>query len=229
MAAMRAALKDAAAAVNRPLDVRFSIDQLERLNAAGDSPLKGRLDLGRLGMAGHSYGAWTTLAIAGEVFIGPRGREVSLPDPRVRAAVAMSAPSPRDKTTLDRAFAGITIACLHMTGTLDDSPVSDTTAAERREPFDHTPAVGDQLLVTFTGGDHMIFSGRPRAGLGADARDALFQGLIRQATTAFWDATLSGDAAARAWLSGGEFARVLGGDGVLEQKLSPGRQTVLGP
>ena len=68
--------------------------------------LRGRLDLSRVGMAGHSFGAWTTLAVAGEVFVGPGGQEVSLTDPRVKAAIPMSAPVPQDKTTLDKAFSG---------------------------------------------------------------------------------------------------------------------------
>lgn len=37
-----------------------------------------------IGVAGHSFGAWTTLAIAGEVFILPGGREMTLADPRVK-------------------------------------------------------------------------------------------------------------------------------------------------
>ena len=50
----------------------------------------------------------------------------------------------------------------HMTGTLDDSPVGKSTVADRRVPFDHI-AAKEQFLVTFTGGDHMVFSGRVRA------------------------------------------------------------------
>ena len=68
---------------------------------------------------------------------------------------------PRNKEQLDKAFAGIRIPCLHMTGTLDDSPIGETKAAERRLPFDHIRGA-DQYLITFIGGDHMIFSGRAR-------------------------------------------------------------------
>ena len=93
MEAMREFAKRPANAVNRPLDVRFAIDQVEKMNGERGT-LQGRLDLSRIGMAGHSFGAWTTLAVIGEVFIAPGGRESSLPDPRVKAAVAMSAPAP---------------------------------------------------------------------------------------------------------------------------------------
>jgi pimeloyl-ACP methyl ester carboxylesterase len=125
----------------------------------------------------------------------------------------MSAPIPR-QGDLDRAYAKITIPILHLTGTLDDSPIGDTKAAERRIPFDHirTP---DQYLVTFQGGDHMTFAvQRRRPGRGE--KDARFHDLILQGTTAFWDAYLKGDAAAKSWLSRGGYAGALGGEGKLE-------------
>ena len=99
----------------------------------------------------------------------------------------MSSPAPRDKTKLDQTFGPIKVPCLHMTGTLDDSPIGDTKADERRIPFDHINAA-DQYLITFSGGDHMIFSGRGRMSGGE--KDAVFQNLILRATTAFWDAYL---------------------------------------
>src|SRR3954471_17974079 len=121
------AAADVRNALNRPRDVSFALDRLEALNR-DPSPLRGRLDLRAIGMAGHSFGAWTTLAVAGQG-LGPR-QETSLADPRVKAAVEMSAPVPRG-ADLDRAYAKIKMPVLHMTGTLDDSPIGDTKAAER--------------------------------------------------------------------------------------------------
>ena len=111
-----------------------------------------------------------------------------------------------------------------MTGTLDDSSIRDTKAAERRIPFDHIDGA-PQYLVTLEGGDHMVFSGKRRRAVsrlsgtdGDAAKDARFHDLIRQATTAFWDAYLRGDAVARQWLDEGGFKAVLDGDGTFEQK-----------
>jgi hypothetical protein len=159
-------------------------------------------------MAGHSFGAYTTLAIAGEVFVTPRGTPLAMPDPRVKAAIAMSESPPREAQQYDQAFAKITIPMLHMTGTIDDSPLSDAKAADRRVPFDHMPAVADHYLVVFQGGDHMIFSGRFLAsgllpGTGNPAMDPTFQVLIQQSTTAFWDAYLKSDEKAKKWLADG--------------------------
>ena len=193
----------------------FAIDQLAKLNS-DDPLLKHRLDLDRIGVAGHSFGAFTTLAVAGEVFVSPTGHENSDVDPRVKAAIAMSAPAPLNKSQLDLAFSKIKIPCFHMTGTRDDSPIGETKAAERRIPFDHSNG-SDQFLVTFQGADHMVFSGRVLGQNGE--RDAFFQKFIVSSSTAFWDAYLKGDAHAKAWLAGDGFATVLGDDGKFEKKL----------
>jgi predicted dienelactone hydrolase len=203
-------LKEAAGdkrnAVARPLDVRFVLDQLEKLNQGG-SPLAHRLDLTRVGMAGHSFGSWTTMALAGQ--------GGNFTEPRFKAAIAMSTPVPSQKD-YDRVYRDVHIPILHMTGTEDDSPVGDTKAAERRIPYDHVQGA-DQYLVTFQGGDHMIFSGRFLET--ERPKDPLFHSLILQGTTAFWDAYLKGDPKAKAWLAGGGYAAVLGKDGKLEEKL----------
>jgi predicted dienelactone hydrolase len=212
---MRAAASDPANSIARPLDVRFTIDRLETLNREA-SPYKGRLDMADLGVAGHSFGAYTALAVAGQTFA--RGnREMSLADPRVKAALAMSAPAPARKWQAERTYSRIKIPVFHMTGTRDDSPIGDTRAAERRIPFDRI-AGPDQYLLVLNGGDHMVFSGSPRPALASD-KDPVFLDLILMGSTAFWDVYLRGDAAARTWLANGGFQKALGSDGKLEKKL----------
>jgi predicted dienelactone hydrolase len=213
---MREAAEDPGNALARPLDVRFVLNQLEQVNR-GSSPLAHRLDLDHIGMAGHSFGAWTTLAVAGQAV----GQGQGLADPRIKAAISMSAPAPRRRQNLDRVYSQIRIPVLHMTGTRDDSPLGETSAAERRLPFDHIHGA-DQYLVTFEGGDHMVFSGRRlqgEAGAERAEQDARFHSLILQGTTAFWDAYLKGNAEAKAWLVQGGYAAVLGKDGKLEEKV----------
>ncbi|MDB6111201.1 MAG: Platelet-activating factor acetylhydrolase plasma/intracellular isoform [Pedosphaera sp.] len=203
-------------ATERPRDVSFAIDQLVKLNQE-EGPLRRQLDLVHIGVAGHSFGSFTTLAIAGEVLPALSGGEFSAGDPRVKAAIAMSSPVPRDKSRWDAAFAKIHIPCFHMTGTRDDSPIGDTKAEARRVPFDHISGA-DQFLLTLQDGDHMVFSGRSR-GQGGGEKDELFHGLILMSSTAFWDAYLKGDAQAKAWLAGNGFATLLKQDGKFEQKL----------
>lgn len=218
LAAMRRAVANPANVLARPLDVSFALDRLAALDAES-GPLGGRLDLERVGAAGHSFGAHTAMALAGLRFVLPAG-ERTLHDSRVRAAVVLSPPVPRDRTQLTRIYGGIAIPCLFMTGTLDESIVTpDTQAADRRLPFEHAPGP-DKFLVVFDGGDHMVFSGeslsrlpRPRPEL-----DPVFHDLIRQATIAFWDFYLKGEAAAGEWLAGDGFRTVLGAQGEFRKK-----------
>lgn len=221
MARMKQAALDPRNALNRPADIHFALDRLERLQAE-DGPLKGRLDLSRVGMGGHSFGAHTTLAVAGQAFITPTGRSVTSEDWRIKAAVIMSPNAPRQRDRLDEVYAGVHIPALHMTGTRDDSPINDSKPADRRVAFDHIKGA-DQYLVTLTDGDHMVFSGRKRLRGDEPNRDAEFQLLIRQATTAFWDAYLKNDPAARRWLQEGGCEKLLGGQAVLEKKIATSR------
>ncbi|MEG3436294.1 alpha/beta hydrolase [Pannus brasiliensis CCIBt3594] len=48
--------------IDRPLDLRYTIDELERRNAA---EYGGRLDLNNVGVGGHSFGGYAALAVAG--------------------------------------------------------------------------------------------------------------------------------------------------------------------
>jgi hypothetical protein len=129
----------------------------------------------------------------------------------------MSSPVPANRARLDELFAGVKIPCLHMTGTKDASPIGDTKPEERRIPFDHCKN-SDQFLITFKDGDHMIFSGRGR--LAGGEKDARFQELICESSTAFWDAYLRGNAPAKSWLTN-DFKKQLGADGTFEMKLRP--------
>ncbi|HZV36788.1 MAG TPA: hypothetical protein VFB72_19580 [Verrucomicrobiae bacterium] len=215
MPAMRRAASNPDNFVNRPLDVSFAIDQLAKLNEE-DASLKHRLDLDRIGLAGHSFGAYTTLAAAGEVFVTSYGTEFSAREPRIKAAIAMSAPAQKNKD-YDLVFSKIKIPIFHMTGTLDDSPIGDTKAADRRIPFDHINGA-DQYLLIFNGGDHMVFSGRPR-DWGNGEKDAEFQKDVCICSTAFWDAYLKNETDAKAWLTDGGAQKVLKEDGTFTEKL----------
>jgi predicted dienelactone hydrolase len=214
MPSFRKAAANLENAKNRPPDISFAIDQLEKLNQQ-DPRLKHLLNLQKIGVAGHSFGAWTTLAVAGQVFTRPNGEQVSMPDPRVKAIIPMSAPMSPSMKDADAAFAKIKLPCLHMTGTLDSSPIGETTVEERRIPFDHMRGA-DEFLITFNGGDHMIFSGRGM--LPGGDKDETFQSYIAMSSIAFWDAYLLGDAKAKAWLKNGGLKSALGDEGKLEVK-----------
>ena len=50
--------------VERPLDIHYVLEELERLNRS-DAAIRGTLDLNKVGVIGHSLGGYTSLALAG--------------------------------------------------------------------------------------------------------------------------------------------------------------------
>jgi hypothetical protein len=175
----------------------------------GFDPLKGLVNEREIGVAGHSFGAWTALAVVGEKNAGGR----VFTDARIKAAVAMSAPVPGGAEKAGGQFAGIAVPVFHMTGTRDNSPIGETKAADRRIPFDQASKGGSCLLI-LNGADHMTFSGHAFDLLHKE--DANYQAYILAGSTAFWDCTLRGDEAAGDWLYKGGFAKMLGNVGTFE-------------
>ncbi len=198
---------------NRPLDMIFVLGRLERMARDGSS-LGNRLDMTRVGAAGHDFGSQTVLALAGQVLPG----EISFHEPRVKAVLAMSSPVPLGQVPLSVAYAGISVPCLHVAGTADNSIVGTTQAYQRRVPFDHVSAA-DQYLITLNGADHLTYSGHARrANAGSDA---MFQRMIADSSAAFWDAYLKQSGTAKSWLAGQGIKSYLGVAGWVEKKLVP--------
>ncbi len=206
--AMQKIISDPQNTIDRAKDVTFAIDQLEKLNAT-NSPLKGKLDLSRLGMAGHSFGAATTLVACGEELPVVKN---SLADPRIKCAIAMSVPTPLSGPRSPTAYSEIKIPVFVMTGTEDNGFAEPR---DRRMAFDQVPVAGT-CFVNFNGLDHMTFSGHlyPRE----IEKDKKFQPLICAGTTAFWDAHLKGNSDAKNWLERGGYAKFIGDGGKFEVK-----------
>jgi predicted dienelactone hydrolase len=104
----------------RVKDVPAVLDQLDRWNKTDGHVLAGRLDLMRVGMSGHSFGALTTQAISGQT-IG--WGKLSFTDPRITAAIAFSPSSPRRGGDPNQAFGNVKIPWMLMTGTKDLAPI----------------------------------------------------------------------------------------------------------
>ena len=194
-----AAMREAASAENfvlRVQDVPAVIDQLEKWHVDSGHPLHGRLDLKRVGMSGHSFGAVTTQAVSGQSFplIGAK-----YTDPRIIAAIAFSPSAPR-RGSSEQTFGSVKIPWLLMTGTKDDSPIGNTTPESRREVFKGISPGQKYELVLFNA-EHAAFSERALPGE-REARNPNHHKLILALSTAFWDAYLRGNKDALAWLDG---------------------------
>ncbi len=180
----------------RVKDVPAVLDDLARRNQDRSDPLFGRLDLDRVGMSGHSFGAVTTQAVSGQQ--AARGR-VSFTDPRIKAAVIMSPSTPK-LGTAEQAFGEVKIPWLLMTGTKDLSIIGGADLNSRLGVYPALPA-GDKYEIVLHDAEHSAFTDRALPG-DREARNPNHHRVIYALSTAFWDAYLKGDAAAKAWLDG---------------------------
>jgi predicted dienelactone hydrolase len=192
------AMKNAASLENflaRGGDIPAVIDSLTVWNSQTGHALNGRMNLEKIGMSGHSFGANTTQAVSGQVFA--KGG-ISFLEPRIDASVMMS-PGPPERGDPAVAFSKIRIPCLLMTGTLDDSPIGNQTAAERLNVFPHLQKA-PAWQVVFEGATHMAFGDREL--MGQPHKEPRYHRAILALSTAFWDAHLKAQTPAKAWLNG---------------------------
>ena len=195
-----AALQDAAGVKNfllRVRDVPAVLDQLVRWNAADGHVLAGRLDLNRVGMSGHSFGAVTTQAVSGQRTAFAR---LSFTDPRIRAAIAFSPSSPQRTGDPNQAFGQVTIPWMLMTGTKDVSPIGNIGIASRLSVYPALPPGGKYELV-LAGAEHSAFTDRALPG-DTEERNPNHHRVILALSTAFWDAWLRDMPQAKTWLEG---------------------------
>jgi predicted dienelactone hydrolase len=180
----------------RVQDVPAVLNQLEIWNTNKSHALAGRLDLKRVGMSGHSFGAVTTEAVSGET-LAASGQKYT--DPRIRAAIAFSPSAPKrgDAAT---AFGSVRIPWMLMAGTKDISPIGQVDLKLRLAVY---PALhgAPKYEVVLNNAEHSAFTDRPLPG-DREPRNPNHHRVMLALSTAFWDAYLRGDAGALAWLNG---------------------------
>ncbi|MCW5636012.1 MAG: hypothetical protein KIT17_21935, partial [Rubrivivax sp.] len=179
-------------ALARVIDVRFALDTL----LAGE--LAPRLDERRVVLAGHSYGANTTLLAAGAV-VQREGRALALRDERARAAIVLSAPPFYGEGDPRRILGSVEVPSLHVTATEDVIRIPGYySGAEDRLAVYQATGGPRKWLAMFEGGSHSIFTDRPTAGgvnLNPQVKEA-----TKALALAFLQAVFDGDdTAIRAW------------------------------
>ncbi len=191
------AMREAASPQNfllRVKDVPAVLDHLDHWNKTDGHALAGRLDLRKVGMSGHSFGAVTTQAASGQ--LTGQGK-AWFTDARIAAAVIMSPSSPR-RGTPQAAFGKVSLPWMLMTGTKDTAPIGDADMESRLAVFPALPPGGKYELVLF-GAEHSAFTDRALPG-DTEPRNPNHHRVIQALSTAFWDAFLLGSESARQWL-----------------------------
>jgi predicted dienelactone hydrolase len=135
-------------------DVAFVLDELARRKTAATGRWAKVRPQG-VGLSGHSFGAHTTLGMAGQRY--PRHPGIS--EPRLSAFIAFSPTLPAVGEAVT-AFERITRPVLCVTGTRDDDVMGNGATPNRRiGVFDALPA-GQKAQLVLDEADHMSFSGQ---------------------------------------------------------------------
>ena len=202
-------------------DVAFVLDDAARRARFGGPWAQLRADA--VGVSGHSFGAHTVQALAGQRFAAG-----TVDDPRPRAFAAFS-PSPGGRAEArgdaGRAFGGVARPFFALTGARDADPLAGRGQQRndghfRTPVYDGLPA-GAKALLWLESADHASFGGG--TGMAAPAarrRDAAVlaaepahQALIAGLTALWWRWRLLNDAAAEATLRALAAGQVGGGLG----------------
>ncbi len=180
-------------ALARARDFRFALDTLLAGRQSGDPGT--RIDERRIVAAGHSYGANTTLLVAG-ARVAPDGEPMALADPRVRAAIVMSAPPFYGEAEPRRILEGVTVPSLHVTCTEDVIRIPGYWSGfeDRLQVFQATGSTRKWLAV-YEGGSHSMFT--DRAGTGG-ALNPQAKRATQELALAFLHGVFDGDEAALA-------------------------------
>ncbi|HEY2325105.1 MAG TPA: hypothetical protein VGJ82_19765 [Thermoanaerobaculia bacterium] len=237
---------------NRARDISLILDNLTNLERKYPE-LEGRMDTSKIGVSGHSYGAFTAMMVSGMTSFAANP-PIQAADPRVKAAVVFSPQGTGSLGLTNESWKGVSIPMMYVTGSLDYFMAGD--AKPRHDPFAYSPA-GDKYFVSFNGARHMTFAGGmfgdisddeipvrasnggypgtdpwgnpqqmgPTRGTGGRGGSSLYQRdrriftAAKIASTAFFDAYLKNDSAAKDYLKpGGSLESFNSGETTIERK-----------
>lgn len=145
-------------------DLTRILDRLDRIEASVPG-LGGRLDRGRIAVAGHSWGGATASALLGaRVFDADAGLGEDMSDPRITAGVllATAGTGGADLTPfaaehfpfINPNFAPMTAPALIVAGDRDQSPLTHRGPDWMTDPYHLSP--GPKSLLTLFGAEHSL-------------------------------------------------------------------------
>jgi predicted dienelactone hydrolase len=135
-------------AINRPLDISFAIDELTVMNSDTGDFFENAFDLANIGMSGHSFGGYTTFAIAGGTFAAG-----TFTDARVKSIFPQA---PAAGFFDPGFFATITVPTLIVGASHDETTPFDTN---QQFPYDNMVSGASVVgLARLNNAGHITFS-----------------------------------------------------------------------
>ncbi|MBI4402954.1 MAG: alpha/beta fold hydrolase [Deltaproteobacteria bacterium] len=169
---------------NRARDVSFILDSLPTLEKKFPELAK-KIDMKHVGAAGHSFGAHTSLALAG-ANVHFKDKPPKLADPRVVAAIAISPPGVGTAGFQSDSWSTISVPVLSIRGQKDNG-VRGQPPQWRDGPYQGMPSDNKKCHAIVQGqhADHMFFLGEQKS---VDKKKSLDD--VTHLTVAFWNSVL---------------------------------------
>jgi predicted dienelactone hydrolase len=137
-----AGIVDPNVAVNRPLDMSFLIDEFLAFNGTAGNFFQGSIDPARIGASGHSFGGYTSFALASGPF----------EDARVKAIMPQAPAAPFDEAFFD----AIHVPVFIVGGSID---ATTPFATQQQRAFDLLPSGAEVVaLAKLAEAGHFTFS-----------------------------------------------------------------------
>ena len=181
-------------------DIQFILDEIQRRHAARQYRW-GTVQPARIGLSGHSFGAHTTLGMAGQRYPAAAGGS-PIVEPRLASFIGFSPTAP-PAGDAQAAFSGLVRPLLSVTGTRDSDVAGVGATPERRFAVFGALPPGYKAHLVLQDADHMTFGGQTGRAAEVVRREAVTRelqprhhALIAAITTDWWRSTLLADASA---------------------------------
>ena len=206
---LRNDLSDTNKISGRVADLVLVLDKLEDLPNLAPG-LKGKLDSKTIGVAGHSFGAYTAMLIGGVTTDFGKEKDKSFLDKRVKCILPISAQGTGQQGLTEQSWNALRMPMMTITGT-EDRGVGGQSVEWRKEPYKYSPA-GDKYLIVIEGANHMSYGGALRIR-GGGVTD-----IVNFSTTKYWDAYLKNSQEAKEYLQSGKLLKDFAGKCTLDKK-----------
>lgn len=173
---------------------------LNNMNAIADKAgIAGKLNQDKIAVSGHSFGGQIALIMAGLPLATPEGPK-SYGDKRVKALVSYNGTGPMDRIANDK-WSEVTVPVFAASGTNDPGATGDGLLRAWRWRIGAYDLAGskEKYAVSIAMGDHYYGGLICREGAGGKP-DPDGLSYVNGASTAFLDATLNGNKAAKKFL-----------------------------